>query len=311
MISRWISSGNFDHIASFVEPQKSAGPGFVLGNKKRASSAVAAELVRGYEDGSRLQRLGSIVNIGDRSKPKSVLNPSPIMFPTQAVEISKGKHLDTRISSYFSMPVVTVACPEANAYVETLNRDPASPFHVRQTPFVVDSGIFMLKVMKAMGFEIQGFNEIFEGSRWDSSTFQKLAAALSKLDEDQLNFVRSAPFTWADGAQNDSHARLGTAKAMVAAIRTKVPREKRFILGEELSDLMEVTASEGSRNFQGRVFKIAIDETLREKDWMKAMGPLKDDKVKSQGGTFSSGSGAVLPRNLHGNAETIVSFRIP
>ena len=79
-------------------------------------------------------------------------------------------------------------------------------------------------------------------------------------------------------------------------------------MGEELADFMELTASQGSFNFQGRVLKLSVDRSLREKDRTKAMGALASEPAAPQGGTFSSGSGAVLPRNLHGNAETIVSF---
>ena len=51
-----------------------------------------------------------------------------------------------------------------------------------------------------------------------------------------------------------------------------------------------------------------IDEDAREADWVKAMGNMHTDPVQPQGGTFSSGSSAVLPRNNHGNAETVVGF---
>jgi len=74
----WVASGDFEEISSFVDGTKSAGPGFSLGIKKRQGSHVGAELVRTAETTGMLQKLGQLVNIGDRSKPKILRNSYPI-----------------------------------------------------------------------------------------------------------------------------------------------------------------------------------------------------------------------------------------
>ena len=95
--------------------------------------------------------------------------------------------------------------------------------------------------------------------------------------------------SWAGGAQNDSHSHLGCAKAMTAAVRRSVPAEVRFLLGEELADLLEETSSAGFFNFYGSFAKLVTDPAAREADWRKAMGMLAHEPVAAQGGTFAVG----------------------
>ena len=127
---RWVASGDFEEISSFVDGTKSAGPGFSLRIKKRQGSHVGAELVRTAETTGMLQKFGQLANIGDRSKPKILRNSYPIFSTDQVAEIVSGKQHDTRVFSYFSFPIVAGACPECNAYGSTMNNDPYSPFQV-------------------------------------------------------------------------------------------------------------------------------------------------------------------------------------
>ena len=107
-----------------------------------------------------------MVNIGDRSKPKQLVDAQPILFPDQQVAVMPGKHKDTRTFSFFSLPLVVGACAEANSDVATSNNDRRSLFQTRTGPFLIDSFVFFAKVLAHLGYEWGEYKTICSGGRW-------------------------------------------------------------------------------------------------------------------------------------------------
>ena len=148
-----------------------------------------------------------LVNGGDRSKPKLLKHPYPIFSSDQLAELSGGKQNDTRVFSFFSFPIVVGGCAESNAYVTTMNKDPHSPFQVRNGPFLIDSFLFAAKVLVSMGLEVSHYEEIYALDRWDLRAFELAYKSLKSFPLHYFQLLRDCHWCWADGAQNDSHAR--------------------------------------------------------------------------------------------------------
>jgi hypothetical protein len=173
---------------------------------------------------------------------------------------------------------------------------------------LLDSFVFFAKALIQMGLSIPDYERIFAEGRWSMEGFQRACKVLDSVPTEWFEVFEASVWCWSDGAQNDSHARIRTARSFTAGIRSRIPQSERRSVVEFMSDLLEDTATRGSFNFDGAVRTLKIDPDARESDWLKAMGDCGFESTNPQGGTFSSGPPAVGSRNGHGNAEGVASF---
>ena len=168
--------------------------------------------------------------------------------------------------------------------------------------------MFFAKALIQMGLSIPDYEQIFAEGRWSMEGFQQACKVLDSVPTVWFEVFEASVWCWSDGAQNDSHARIRTARSFTAGIRSRIPQSERRSVVESMSDLLEDTATRGSFNFDGAVRTLKIDPDARESDWLKAMGDCGFERTNPQGGSFSSGTPAVCSRNGHGNAEGVASF---
>lgn len=168
--------------------------------------------------------------------------------------------------------------------------------------------MFFAKALIQMDLSIPDYERIFAEGRWSMEGFQQACKVLDSVPTEWFEVFEASVWCWSDGAQNDSHARIRTARSFTAGIRSRIPQSERRSVVESMSDLLEDTATRGSFNFDGAVRTLKIDPDARESDWLKAMGDCGFESTNPQGGTFSSGTPAVGSRNGHGNAEGVASF---
>ena len=122
----------------------------------------------------------------------------------------------------------------------TLNMDPASPFQVRNGPFLIDSFLFALEVLHSMGVAVDYSEEVFALDRWDPRAMKLAYHALKELPAKYMKLLQCIHWCWADGAQNDSHARLATARSLTSALRDRIPPSFRRARCETLKVTLQL-----------------------------------------------------------------------